>query len=70
MDWYVGPPARAPPYHWQLAVHQIPRHHMQQHIISRFGWAFWQVVAQSTIAIVLPVVTYGEIWTLTLYILD
>jgi hypothetical protein len=43
---------------------------MQQHIISRFGWAFWQVVAQSPVAIVLPVVTYGEVWTLALYILD
>lgn len=70
MDWYVGPPSRPPPHHWQLVVHQLPRHHMQQHIISRFGWSFWMVVAQSPVAIVLPMVTYGEIWTLALYILD
>ena len=70
MDPYVGPPTRPPPNHWQFRVHQLPRHHMQQHIISRFRWTFWMTVAHSPIALVLPIVTYGEVWRLTIYILD
>ncbi len=67
--WYVGPPARPPPDHCHFVTHYLEKHHFQQYIISRFGFAFWLVVVQSRIPVVLPIVTFGETWVVALYIL-
>jgi hypothetical protein len=68
--WYVGPPSLPPPFHFQIRVHRLPRHHFRQHIISRFGWNFWMSVVASLVPVILPIMIYGEEWILLIYVLE
>ncbi len=68
--WYVGPPTSPPPHHYKVAVHYLPKYHFQQYIISRFGFPFWVTVVQSPDPVVLPIITYGDLWVIALYVLE
>ena len=64
-----GPPNLPLPTPLQIEVICVEKIHFQQHLIANFGIDFTTFVMNSPRPTILPVVTYGEVWHTTIFIL-
>lgn len=55
------------PFH--IKIQYIDRFLLQRFIVANFGVAFMIQVMNSPVPVVLPIVSYGQEWDLTIYIL-
>ncbi len=64
-----NPPQFPPPHMFSINILCVDRHVMRQRLAFHFGIAFSDLVMQSTIPFVYPIVTYGPTWDCTIFIL-
>lgn len=52
-----------------VKIHVLQREHMRMFLVYHFGEAFMSRVMSAEAPVVLPVLIYGEVWDLTVYVL-
>ena len=54
---------------FSIKVMCIDRNHFQRYLAVNFGAAFMWEVMNSPIPVILPIVSYGQEWDVTIYVL-
>ena len=59
-----------PSFRWRLIIKQCPLYQFRQYMIAIFGFEAYEAAEAYPRQVILPIVSYADIWTIAIFILE